>query len=150
MTRGIIWVHSYLLSGDVAKAREQAEAILAKDEKNSYGHMLMSNIHLKEKNLDAAIAEAGKAAEGEKKTEAYMHLANLYIIKRDLNAAEEVLRAAVKLDEKELKPRFALAEFYLRSGRTELAEQEYVQATMNAPQNRRNIHQAGKFLCICP
>ena len=68
----------YLLSGDAAKAREQAQAVLAKDPKSSDGHMLMSNIYLKDKNLDMAIAEAQKAVEGEKKLEAYLQLSNLY------------------------------------------------------------------------
>ena len=74
----------YLLSGDRAKAREQAEAILAKDAKNSGGHLLLSNIALTERKLDDAIEESRKAVEGDQKLEAYLHLANLYIMKRDL------------------------------------------------------------------
>ena len=60
----------YLLSGDRAKAREQAEAILAKDAKNSGGHLLLSNIALPERKLDDAIAESRKAVEGDQKLEA--------------------------------------------------------------------------------
>ncbi|MCK7506645.1 MAG: hypothetical protein MZV70_22985 [Desulfobacterales bacterium] len=70
-----------------------------------------------DKNLDGAITESKKAIEGENKLEAYIHLANLYIIKKDLSSAEEMLKAAVKVDEKSLRGRFALAEFYFRSGK---------------------------------
>jgi Tfp pilus assembly protein PilF len=119
----------YLLSGDQKKAREQVDSVLAKDARNSAAHLLLSNISLTEKNLDQAIAESKKATEGEMKLEAYLHLANLYIMKKDLPQAEEMLKAAVKVDEKSLKARFALAEFYLRSGKRDLAEREYIEAT---------------------
>ena len=135
----------YLLSRDTKKAREQAELILAKDAKNSLAHMLLSNIYLMEKNLDGAIEESKKAVEGENKLEAYLHLANLYIIKKDLSSAEEMLKAAVKVDEKSLRGRFALAEFYFRSGNKKLAEREYIEATKLAPNDPTSFMQLGNF-----
>jgi Tfp pilus assembly protein PilF len=99
----------YLLSGNRAKAREQAEIVLVKDANNSSAHLLLSSIYIGEKKIEDAIAEAKKAAEGDKKLEAYLHLANLYILKRDLPRAEEMLKAAVKVDEKNLRARYSLA-----------------------------------------
>jgi len=55
----------YLLSGKRDKAKEQADIALAKDVNNSSGHLLLSNIHIAERNLDGAISEAKKAAEGD-------------------------------------------------------------------------------------
>jgi tetratricopeptide (TPR) repeat protein len=74
----------YLLYGDRKKAREQADAVLAKETGNSSAHLLLSNAYLSEKNLDQAIEESRKALQGEKKLDAYLHLASLYIMKRDL------------------------------------------------------------------
>ena len=71
------------------------------------------------------------------------HLANLYIIKKDFSSAEEMLKAAVKVDEKSLRGRFALAEFYLRSGNKELAEHEYIEATKLAPNDSAGLYAVG-------
>ena len=68
-------------------------------------------------------------------------------MKKDLARAEEMLKAAVKVDEKSLKARFALAEFYLRSGKRDLAEREYVEATRIAPKDANTFDDAGEFLC---
>ena len=69
--------------------------------------MLLSNVYLMEKNLDEAIKESKKAIEGENKLEDIpSDLANLYIIKKDLSSAEEMLKAAVKVDEKSLTGTF--------------------------------------------
>ena len=137
----------YLLSGDRKKAREQAETVLVKDARNSAAHLLLSNISLTEKNLDQAIEESKKATEGEMKLDAYLHLANLYIMKKDLAQAEEMLKAAVKVDEKSLKARFALAEFYLRSGKMDLAEREYSRSDQDSTEGRKHLHDAGELLC---
>ena len=59
--------------------------------------------------------------------------------------AEEMFKSAVKIDEKDLKARFALAEFYLRSGKKDLAEREYVEATRIAPAGCEDLYGAGKF-----
>ena len=112
----------YLLSGNKQKAKEHAEVVLSKEANNSSVHLLLSNIHIAERNFDEAIKEANKAAEGDKKLEAYLHLAKLYIIKKDLPKAEEMFNAAVKVDEKNLRARFSLAEFYLRTGKRDQAE----------------------------
>ena len=135
----------YLLSGDSAKAKEQAEAILAQDARNSGGHLLLSNISLRERKLDQAIEESRKALEGDQKLDAYLHLAGLYVMKKDLPRAEEMLKAAVAVDEKSLKARFALAEFYLRSGKRDLAEREYVEATKIAPNDTGAFMTLGNF-----
>ena len=81
----------YLLAGDPQKAAEQARAILAADPADARGHMLLSNMHLREKNIDAAIEEGLKAAQGANQHDAYLMLANLYMIKRDLSSAENML-----------------------------------------------------------
>jgi Tfp pilus assembly protein PilF len=135
----------YLLSRDPKKAREQAETVLAKDAKNSAAHLLLSNIYLTEKKLDEAIGESKKALEGEKKLDAYLHLANLYIIKKDLPQAEEMFKSAVTVDEKSMRSRFALAEFYLRSGKKDLAEREYIEATKIAPNDATAFMTLGNF-----
>lgn len=135
MTPVISWADCIFFP-DTKKAREQAEFILTKDANNSPAHILLSNAYLLEKNLDEAINESKKAVEGKDKLEAYLHLANLYIIKKDLTGAEEMLKAAVGVDDQTMRGRFTLAGFYLKSGRKELAEKEYIEATKSPPETR--------------
>ncbi len=60
--------------------------VVSKEPNNGSGHLLMSSIHVGEKNLDKAISEAQKAIELDpKNVEAYLQLANLYIVKKDFD-----------------------------------------------------------------
>ncbi|PKN09357.1 MAG: hypothetical protein CVU70_03660, partial [Deltaproteobacteria bacterium HGW-Deltaproteobacteria-5] len=135
----------YLLSGETDKAREQAMAILKIDSTKSLGHMLLGSIYLKENNLGKAIEESLKAVQGDKKLEAYLQLSRLYELSRDLNQAEVMLKQAVKFDDAKQKTRFALAEFYVRTGKKEAAEQEYLQAVRNSPKDSVAAMKLGSF-----
>ena len=95
----------YLLGGDRKKAKERAEIVIAKDANNSLAHLLLSHIHIAERNLDGAIAEAKKAVEGNSKLEAYLQLAKINLLKGDLPQAEEMFKMAVKTNEKALNAR---------------------------------------------
>ena len=57
-----------LISRDIKMAKVQAETVLSKEPKNSSGHLLMSSIHLAEKDLDQGYlrGEEGDRAGSEK------------------------------------------------------------------------------------
>ena len=67
-------------------------------------------------------------------------------MRKDLPQAEEMLKAAVKVDEKASRPRLALAEFYLRSGKRDQAENEYIDATTHRAERRGCCDDPGQFL----
>ena len=91
----------YLLTGEPLKAREDANQVLRKDPNNALAHFLMSSFYQRQKNIDQAIAEGNKAIKLDpKKTEFYLNQANLHLLRGDQLQTEELLKEAVKLEDK--------------------------------------------------
>ncbi|VAX13335.1 hypothetical protein MNBD_GAMMA24-2072 [hydrothermal vent metagenome] len=87
----------YLLSGDLDKAQEQLDKIVAQDPKNAYIKMLKLLIVTRKGETDKAIAMAKNiVSENKNKTDAIFLLSNLYLRKKEIESAVKALVDGIK------------------------------------------------------
>jgi len=126
----------YLLGNQPAKAREQADIVLAAAPQNADGLILRGRSLISEKRYQDGIAELKKAIELDPKNmQVYIDLARAYFAANDPTAAEATLKKALTLDPRSMEILSALGDFYVTTGKPDQAEIIYKQALEITPQS---------------
>ncbi len=103
----------YLLSGDLEKAQEQLDAIVAKDPENTYVKMLELLISARKGETDKAISIAkGIVDKNKNKTDAIFLLSNLYLKKKEFKTAVKTLAEGIKNNPEVVSLRLQLGSIY--------------------------------------
>lgn len=124
----------YLLSQQPAKAREQAEVVLASTPQNTQGLILHGQSLISEKEFEKGIAELKKAIELDPKhIPTYLTLAQAYLQMKNAPEAERALQQALEADPKSLDAIVAMGDFKLITGKPEEAEVQYKRALELGP-----------------
>ncbi|MDH4237404.1 MAG: tetratricopeptide repeat protein, partial [Nitrospira sp.] len=124
----------YLLGKEPAKAREQADIILASAPDDQEALIIRGRSLINEKRHQDGIAELKKAlARDPQQTGIYLEISRAYFFANDRAAAEETLRQGLSAIPKSPDLMLALGDFYLSTGKPNLAETTYKQLTDTAP-----------------
>src|SRR2546426_10982749 len=124
----------YLAARQPAKAREQAEMVLAKDPKNFEALLLWADMAGTPQEVDAAIRrlEEARAQYGDK-ARLYTRVGALYLKKNDMVKAERALQEAVAKEPKSVEAHTWLGDLYILKRDAGQAEREYRAAAELAP-----------------
>lgn len=130
----------YLLGSKPAKAREQADIVLASAPKDPEGLILRGQSLINEKDFQQGIAELKKAVELDPKNiRIYIDLARAYVQMKDTTSAETTLQQALTVDPRSTDARLALGDLRIMTRKPDQAEVEYKRALEIAPDNE-GIH----------
>ena len=126
----------YLLDHEPAKARDQADIVLASSPQNVEGLTLRGRSLLSEQKYQEGVVELKKAlALDPKNIQIYIDLARVYFTMNDRLAAQSSLQKALSVNPRSLVSLLALAEFHDSTGQPEQAEIFYTQALETDPDN---------------
>ena len=116
----------YLASKEPAKARLEADAILAAEPAHPDGHLIRGVSLVQEGRLEKGIEELRKAIESDpKRRGAYLELARTYAQERNFPEAEAVLRDLLQIDTQSVETRMALGDVLVAAGKESEAAKEY-------------------------
>lgn len=116
----------YIGSNQPAKARLQADAILAAEPTHPDGHLIRGISLVQEGNLEKGIAELRKAIESDpKRRGAYLELARTYTQHHSFPEAAAVLRDLLQIDTQSVETRTALGDVLAAAGNESEAAKEY-------------------------
>jgi tetratricopeptide (TPR) repeat protein len=126
----------YLLGNEPAKARKQADIVLASAPQDTEGLILKGRSLINEKHYAEGIAELKKAIELDPKNmRTYIELARAQVFAKDTAAAEATLEKALTIDPRSTEILIALGDFHITTGKPDQAEIIYKQALEIAPDN---------------
>ena len=116
----------YLLSKQPAKARLQADEILAAEPTHPDGHLIRGVSLVQEGEREKGIAELRKAIESDPtRRGAYLELARTYMQQHNFSDAAVVLRDSLQVDPQSIETRTALGDVLAAAGKESEAAQEY-------------------------
>ena len=116
----------YLLSGQIADAGRQADAILEVEPTNSNGHLVKGVSLISDDRFQNGTAELRKAIELDPINHAaYLELARAYAQQRNFSEAEAVLRDSLAREPQNVDTRVALGDVLAAAGKESEALQEY-------------------------
>ncbi len=121
----------------IAEAERLANEILAQDEKNVDGQILMANVlHLKGDN-EAALAKLKYAISlNPERIESHIGLAKFFLQTNRPADAEATFKQAVSINDRSSLAHVELAKFYAQTRRTDEAEAHFRRAAEVDPENR--------------
>ena len=125
----------------IEMAEKVAQEILAKDDKNIEGHILMGSVLFAKNEKDKAVAELNHAIELDpKRVESYLSLARFYLVTNDANKAEELLKRAISVNPSSPLAHTEYGKFLVQHNRMPEAEAELNKAVEVGPTNRDALH----------
>ena len=137
---------NYYLAGSggkpegIALAEKLAQAVLAKDDKNIEGHILMGSVWFAKHEKDKAFSELNHAIELDpKRVESYLSLARFYIVTNDGAKAEELYKRAISVNPDSPLAHTEYGKFLAQHNRMPEAEAELTKAVEVGPTDR-NAH----------
>jgi tetratricopeptide (TPR) repeat protein len=126
----------FLLGNEPAKAREQADMVLASAPQSTEGLILKGRSLINEKHYAEAIAELKKGIEIDPKNmPMYIELARAYMFVKDTAAAEATLEQALTINPRSIEILPAFGDFHVTTGKPDQAEIMYKHALDIAPEN---------------
>jgi tetratricopeptide (TPR) repeat protein len=126
----------YLLGNEPAKAREQAELILASAPNDNDALIIRGRSLIHERRFQDGIAELKKAlALSPENTGIYLELSRAYFFSNDRTAAEDILRQGLAANPKSIDLMLTLGDLHLSTGKPNLAETAFKQAVEAASDN---------------
>jgi len=137
-----------LFAHEPAKAREQADIVLAGDPGNKEGLILRGRSLLSERKLEEGIAELKKSLELDRENIGVpLDLARAYMDMKDFKSAETTLAQALTVNPRSSEIQIALGDLQLVQGKHNLAELEYKKAVELAPDKpQTNLKLAGIYI----
>ncbi len=116
------------------EAEKVAQVILTAQPNNANGHSLLSAIAASHNDLNKAIAEMTLALqEAPNRVDFIVDMGKLQAYVKNPAAAEQYLKQAIQKDPTSSFARLAMSNFYMQTGRSELAESNIQQAISLAP-----------------
>lgn len=126
----------YLLGNDAAKAREQADIILASAPQDKDALVIRGRSLINEKRYQDGVTELKKAlALDPKNAGIYLELSRAYFLLKDPAAAEDILQQGLTANPASTEIMIAMGDFRLATGKPDLAEAAYKQIVDTAPAN---------------
>jgi len=121
----------------IEMAEKVAQEILAKDDKNIEGHILMGSVLFAKNEKDKAVAELNHAIELDpKRVESYLSLARFYMVTNDAAKAEELLKRAISVNPSSPLAHTEYGKFLAQHNRMPEAEAELNKAVEVGPTDR--------------
>ena len=119
----------YLLGREPAKARKQADVILASHPQDNDALLLRGRGNLGEQRLKEAIADLEQFISVDpNNVSAFIDLAKAYAMKKNISAVDATLTKALTINPKSIDARLALGDWYVGQDRLTNAEAEYKHA----------------------
>ena len=126
----------YLLGNEPAKAREQAEILLASAPQDKDALIIRGRSLINEKRYQDGVAELKRAlALDPGNVGIYLELSRAYFSAKDLLAAEDILQQGLTANPRSTEIMLAMGDFRLATGKPDLAETAYKQIVETAPEN---------------
>src|SRR5688500_6992145 len=121
----------------LARAEQFANEILARDDKNPDGHILMANVlSLKGDQKQAEEKIKYAISLDPKRVESYVGLAKFYLQTNRTSEAEATYKQAISINERSSLARVEYGRYLVQAGRTADAEAEFRRAAEVDPENR--------------
>lgn len=125
-----------LLSGQPAKARLHADAVLALQPLHAEAHLIKGQSWLRDGNHGDSLIELGKAIKSDPtRPEGYLEVAKLRAVQHQYSQAEEILRAGMAQAPRSVGLRMALGDLLAVSGKTTEAVGVYREGLEVEPQS---------------
>ena len=126
----------YLLGNEPAKAREQAELILASAPQDKEALIIRGRSLINEKRYQDGITELKKLLSLDPKNVGiYMELSRAYFFTNNRTAAEDILRQGLTANPDSIDIMLTLGDFHLSTGKPDLAEAMFQRIVGVAPNN---------------
>lgn len=126
----------YLLGNEPAKAREQADILLASTPQDKDALIIRGRSLINEKRYQDGVAELKRAlALDPGNVSIYLELSRAYFSAKDLAAAEDILQQGLTANPRSTDLMLAMGDFRLATGKPDLAEAAYKQIVETAPEN---------------
>lgn len=129
----------YLLSGDFANARKQAEAIIAVEPSNQHAPILLANTATNPEELEQSVQQLKSLRERAPENPSVLAaLAILYGRTQQNNQAEALLKQALEIDSTSYYTYLVLRGLHLSNGNTEAALEALKSASEHSPLRSAN------------
>jgi tetratricopeptide (TPR) repeat protein len=137
----------YLLGGDLAKAKEQIEVVLAKQPTNVSALLVKAAVAAREDKAEEAIRLAsGVIKSVPSETEGYGLIAGVYLKQKKVDKSIEILQQGLAANPKDIFLRLNLAQIYANNGENDKAETMLQECVSLEPQNLRHRAVLAAFL----
>jgi tetratricopeptide (TPR) repeat protein len=121
----------------LSEAERLAGEILAKDDKNIDGHILLANVlHLKGDEVGALAKINHAISLDPQRVESYIALAKYYVQTNRLDQAEAAYTKAISINDRSSLAHIEYGKFFSQTNRADRAEAEFTKAVESDPQSR--------------
>ncbi len=133
----------------IAEAERLAREVLAKDENNIEGHILMGSVLFAQNEREKAFESLNHAVSLDpKRVESYLSLARFYIVTGESPRAEEVFKKAISINPNSGVAHSEYGKFLAQTNRLPEAEVELLKAVEVEPQNRNSRFVLASFYLV--